>query len=112
MKHLQLFTLCLFFCPFAFSQNPPTAEKAINKDKCTCNNIPLKGKVKIVDNFANFKVQIVTSFADIEVKRVTSFPDRCGEWQFVDSFPDFTIQIVESFPDLKVKFVEAFAGMK
>jgi len=110
MKRLHLVVFCILFCQFTFAEKP--TEKGLNKEKCTCNGIPLKGKVKIVDNFADFKVQVVNSFPDIKVKKVTSFPNNCGEWQFVESFPDFTIQIVESFPDVKIKFVNSFPGMK
>lgn len=117
MRYILAFTFCfcIFFCQPAFSGKPTektTPEKGLNKEKCTCNGIPLKGKVKIVNSFADFKVQVVNSFPDIKVKKVTSFPNNCGEWQFVESFPDFTIQIVESFPDVKIKFVNSFPGMK
>jgi hypothetical protein len=112
MKPFRLFALCFcfIFCQTAFSGNQ--AEKKLNKNACSYNGIPLKGKVKIVSSFPDVKVQVITSFPDIEVKTVTSFPDNCGEWQFVESFPDFTIQFVESFPDVKVKFVDSFPGMK
>ncbi len=79
---------------------------------CSRKGIPLYGKVKVVDAFADFKVKVVSSFADLDVQVVSSFPDRCGEWQFVESFPDFTIQYVESFPDLKIRFVESFPGIR
>lgn len=87
-------------------------DPVFNREKCTCNGVPLRGKVKIVEAFADFKVQVVESFADIDVQVVESFPDRCGQWQFVGSFPDFTIQMVGSFPDIKVRYVESFPGMK
>jgi len=77
---------------------------------CQCKNIELKGRVKIVNNFADFKVKIVNSFADLRVKKVKSFPNNCGEWQFVDSGEDFTIQFVESFPDFTIMYVDNFAG--
>ncbi len=118
MKHLASFILifCVFLCQPAFSEGgrkkDEASEKGINKKACTCNGIPLKGKVKIVNDFADFKVKVVTSFPDIEIKTVNSFPDHCGKWQFVENSPDFTIQFVESFPDIKIKFTEAFPGMK
>lgn len=117
MKRLSffIFCFCILFCQSAFCGKPAEklkSEKGLNKEKCTCNGIPLKGKVKIVDSFADFKVQVVNSFPDIRVKKVNAFPNNCGEWQFVESFPDFTIQMVESFPDVKIKFVESFPGMK
>ncbi|GHT31936.1 hypothetical protein FACS189434_02620 [Bacteroidia bacterium] len=87
-------------------------EKGFNKENCTCNGIPLKGKVKVVTSFPDFKVQIVNSFPDLRVKTATSFPNNCGEWQFVESFPDFTVQFVVSFPDFKIKFVESFPGIR
>jgi hypothetical protein len=117
MKHITSFIIifCIFLCQSALPGDQTknsTSEKGISKEQCTYNGIPLKGKVKVVTSFADFKVKVVTSFPDIEVKTVNSFPDRCGEWQFVESFPDFTIQFVESFPDVKIKFVGSFPGMK
>lgn len=79
---------------------------------CRWNGIPLWGKVKVVESFADVKVQVVTSFPDLKVKQVTAFPDRCGLWQVVESFPDFTVQFVESFPDVTVRFVESFPGVE
>ncbi len=78
---------------------------------CSYNGIPLYGKVKFVDSFADIKVQYVSSFADLKVKFVDAFPTSCGKWQKVDSFPDFTVQIVSSFPDIKVQEVSAFPGL-
>lgn len=83
----------------------------IDKGKCTCRDIKLYGKVKVVDHFPDLKVQTVDHFPDIKVQKVDHFPDGCGKWQFVDHFPDFTIQYVDHFPDLKVKFVDHFPGM-
>jgi hypothetical protein len=86
--------------------------KEIDKSNCTFHGIPLKGKVKVVTSFADFKVKVVENFQDISIKAVTNFPDYCGEWQFVENFPDFTIQYVDDFPDVKIKFVENFPGVK
>lgn len=83
---------------------------ATSASTCTYGGIPLYGKVKVVDSFADLKVKIVDSFPDLEVKTVTSFPNRCGEWQFVESFPDFTIQFVDSFEDISIKYVGSFPG--
>jgi hypothetical protein len=87
-------------------------KKEIDKTNCTFHGILLKGKVKVVTSFPDFKVKVVENFQDISVKAVTNFPDDCGEWQFVENFPDFTIQYVENFEDLKIKFVENFPGVK
>ena len=82
-----------------------------DRSKCTCRDIKLYGKVKMVESFPDLKVKITDSFPDLKVKAVGSLPDDCGEWQFVESFPDFTIKYVESHPDIKIKFVESFPGM-
>lgn len=90
-------------------------ETAVSDDvssDCRCKGKVLKGKVKVVNAFPDFKVQVVDAFPDLKVKTVSAFPDDCGEWQFVDAFPDFTIQFVDAFPDFKIKFVDAFPGMK
>ena len=79
---------------------------------CKCKNIELKGRVKIVDNFADFKVKVVNSFADLKVKKVKSFPNNCGEWQFVDSGEDFTVQFVNEFPYFTIMYVDQLAGAK
>ncbi len=81
-------------------------------DDCKFKDIPLYGKVKFVESFADIKIQFVESFPDIKVKFVESFPNDCGKWQVVESFPDFTVQVVTSFPDLKVKTVDSFPGMR
>lgn len=83
----------------------------ITDGDCSWNEIPLFGKVKIVDAFPDIKVQIVDAFPDIKVKWVDAFPNECGKWQKVDAFPDFKIQIVDVFPDLKIQEVDAFPGM-
>jgi len=80
-------------------------------EECECNGIPLKGRVKIVENFPDFEVKIVNNFEDIRVKTVTNFPDDCGEWEFVENFPDFTIKFVDNFPDFTIKYVENFPGI-
>lgn len=73
--------------------------------------IPLYGKVQIVDAFPDLKVQIVDAFADLEVKIVNAFPDDCGKIQIVNDFPDVKVQIVNAFPDIKVRIVDAFPGI-
>jgi hypothetical protein len=77
---------------------------------CTHEGIALRGRVKVVDSFADVKVRIVTDVPDLRVKWVDQFPDDCGEWQIVESFPDFTIQFVESFADVDIRIVESFPG--
>ena len=68
------------------------------------------GKIRIVENFPDYKVKVVSNFADLHVKLVSSFPDEPGKWQMVENFPDFKIQFVDNFPDFTIKFVEHFPG--
>lgn len=81
-----------------------------NLSSCSFKGIPLHGKVKVVNSFADIKVKVVESFEDLKVQVVEHFPDDCGKWQFVDSFPDFTVQYVNSFPDITIRFVNHFPG--
>ena len=98
------------------SQALPVATKASTSSdstdsSCQHRGITLKGKVQVVDSFADLKIKYVDSFADINVQFVSSFPDDCGQWQLVSSFPDFTVEVVDSFPDIEVKKVSSFPGM-
>lgn len=107
MKKIMTVLITVLFTSmlsFSLSAQNPVAED------CTCKGIPLHGKVKIVENFADFEVKVVTSFPDLKVKQVNAFADDCGEWEFVESFPDFTVKFVESFPDFTIEFVESFPG--
>lgn len=76
---------------------------------CKFKGVELKGRVKIVNSFPDFKAQIVNAFPDLKVKH-TSSVYRCGEWNIVTSSPDFTVQIVNAFPDFKIQYVNAFPG--
>ena len=93
---------------FALGVAPVEAESKVQG--CMFNGKELKGKVQIVNSFADFKVQVVTSFPDLKVQKVTSFPDACGKWEYVKSFPDFTIELVNSFPDFTIQYVDSFPG--
>lgn len=94
---------------FALSAVPAAAES--KAQGCMFKGKELKGKVQIVNSFADFKVQVVTSFPDLKVQKVNSFPDACGKWEFVKSFPDFTIELVNSFPDFTIQYVDSFPGV-
>lgn len=86
--------------------------KPIDKEHCSCDKIPLYGKVKVVDSFEDFKVKVVTSFEDLNVEIVTSSPKRCGEWEFVNSFEDFKVKFVDSHEDFTIKYVNSFPGVR
>ena len=100
-KYFILFLLCLL----------PTALKAEINPNCTYNGIPLYGRVKIVEHFADFRVKAVFFLPDLRVQQVSSFANSCGRWQLVDSFPDFTVQFVDVLPDFTIQFVESFPGI-
>ena len=93
----------------ALAVTPVAAES--KAQGCMFKGKGLKGKVQIVNSFADFKVQVVTSFPDLKVQKVNSFPDACGKWEFVKSFPDFTIELVNSFPDFTIQYVDSFPGV-
>ena len=71
---------------------------------CKCNDIPLYGRVKVVENHPVFMVKIVVHHADLQVKKVNYHSKLCGDWYFVDSHPDFTVKFVDSHEDFKIKF--------
>lgn len=85
-----------------------TSSKKI--EGCSFNGIPLRGKVRVVTAFPDFKVRVVSVFPDIKVEKVDAFPDKCGQWQFVDAFEDFTIQYVDAFEDFTIEYVTSFPG--
>jgi len=100
-----------------YSPGVPDSKKSssgqkINSYNCTWKGLPLYGKVKIVENFADIRVKVVTSFPDLKVQLVESFPDACGKWEFTESFPDLKVQFVESFEDIRVEFVNSFPGIE
>lgn len=78
---------------------------------CSWNGISLRGKVQVVNAFADIKVQVVNAFPDLRVQKVNAFAGDCGEWEMVDSFPDFTIEFVNAFPDVTIEYVNAFPGL-
>ncbi|MDR2146971.1 MAG: hypothetical protein LBE91_10980 [Tannerella sp.] len=78
---------------------------------CKCNNIELKGRVKVVPFGADLRVRVVESQPDLRVRKVERSAIECGEWQFVDSGEDFTIQIVNEFADIRIKYVDVSPGM-
>ncbi len=70
------------------------------------DNCPLKGKVQIVNNFADLKVEIVDSFEDVVIEIVSTSweDDYCGQIELVDNFADIKIEVVKNFADVKIRF--------
>ena len=87
----------------------------INKSDCTISKdgktFRLYGKVKIVDNFEDFKVKIVDNFEDVKIHIVDNFENSCGKVKIVNNFEDVKIKIVDNFEDIKVKIVTNFEGL-
>ncbi|MCF6168043.1 hypothetical protein [Lutibacter sp.] len=71
----------------------------------------IKGKIKFVENFADYNVEITEIMPDLKVKIVEHLFNREGEWQIVDSMPDIKIKIVENFGDFSIQFVNNFPGI-
>lgn len=72
------------------------------------NSAPcLKGRVRVVTAFPDYRVRVVDHFPDLRVFKVKAFPSNCGEWQFVNAHEDFTIQYVDSFEDLTISFEDS-----
>jgi len=80
------------------------------KEDCTCKGIKLWGKVKIVENFENFKVKIVENFEDIRID-TNNYPYKCGQWQFVNYHEDFSVKFVDYHEDFSIKFDKHFYGL-
>lgn len=88
-----------------------TPSFANNLSSCSFNGIPLYGKVKVVNAYAD-KVQVVNNYSDLDVKLVDHYEDSCGKWKFVDNYPDFKVQFVDHYGDIKIRFVDNYSGLK
>jgi len=100
---------CLFIVIIAMVLMSFTKDSPIVN--CKCKGIPLYGRVKVVERFADFNVKIVERFPDLNVKKVEHLPIRCGEWQFVNNFSDFTIRIVDTHADFAIRYVDTHPGV-
>lgn len=65
---------------------------------------PIKGTVKIVNAFADYKIKKVDCGEDFKIRTVEHSPYNDYEWQYVECFENFTVQFVEAFEDYRVKF--------
>ena len=89
-----------------------SSSEPIDKEHCTCKGIPLYGKVRVVDCFADFKVEVVSCFADLNVKIVDVGPSSCGQWEFVSIGEDFTVEFVSCFGDFTIEYVDISSGAR
>ncbi len=69
---------------------------------CFFKGIPLKAKVKFVDDNPDIRIKFVRDYPGIRIDFVDQTPYKCGQWRIVKYQPDFTIKIVKSFPDIRV----------
>jgi len=103
IRKALIVTLSIIFLSFG-------ADKPITAD-CKCKDIPLYGRVEIVDHHPDFKVRIVDAFEDLRVRWVDFTPKECGQWQKVDHHPDFRVQFVDHHPDFRIRIVEFKPGI-
>ncbi len=106
MKLLKIFLLALLAVSFTAS--------AGKLKTCSFKNIPLYGKVKVVDSNADIKVKVVDYSADLDVQKVDGFADSCGKWEFAVPLEDynFTVQFDDYFPDITIRFVDYLPGIR
>lgn len=79
---------------------------------CSLNHVPLKGRVQIVREGADYRVQVTKYFPEVELAVVGHVPDLCGEWQFVRDEPDFTIMLVRADYDLRIRLNTTQTAMR
>lgn len=102
MRYLAVFFFALTVSFFTFSENDSCSVVSFDNDDC-----PLKGRVKIVDNFEDLKVEIVDCcFEDIAIDVVDTYweDSGCGKIELVENFEDIKIRVVKDFADIKIRF--------
>lgn len=85
----------------------------VDKERCVYvyderhepQEIPLYGKVRVVDIGETFKVRVVSIGEDLNV-HVREFPNSCGEWRFVDIGEDFSVRFVDIGEDFTIRITE------
>lgn len=101
MRYLAVFFFALFVSFLAAAENDSCS--FISPD----NDCPLKGKVRIVNNFEDLKVEIVDCcFEDIAIDVVDTYweDSGCGKIELVENFEDIKIRVVKDFADIKIRF--------
>ena len=95
MKYLLALVLIPIATLFASSNKP------IDKEKCSCEGLPLYGNVKVVNCAPTFNVKVVDCAENMDIKVVDCCPTQCGEWRFVDCGEDFSIRFVDCAPGVR-----------
>jgi hypothetical protein len=106
MKYLLALVLIPIATLFASSNKP------IDKEKCSCEGIPLYGNVKVVTCAPTFNVKVVDCAENMDIKVVDCCPTQCGEWRFVDCGEDFSIRFVDCGEDFSIRFVDCAPGVR
>lgn len=101
MRCFIAFFFALTFSFFAFAENDSCSVVSFDNDDC-----PLKGRVKIVDNFEDLKVEIVDNFENFVVEVVDNYWEEhdCGTIELVENFENIKIKVVKNFADVKIRF--------
>ena len=107
---MKILMIILFFLLNTINSTP---SGHIDKDRCVYvydeqhepQEIPLYGKVKVVEYGETFKVTQVPIGEDLTVK-TTKFPSQCGEWEFVEMDEDFSVKFVDVGEDFTIRFAE------
>lgn len=96
----------------ALSDLSATVDRYLDKERCMfvittpydgVREVPMWGRVKIVESFEDVRVRVVTS--DIEDLRVRIVDSAygCGEWHFVEQGEDFTVRFVDHDEDFTIR---------
>ena len=106
MKKLVLFVIVIAGAVLVSATRP--IQDCKRKSNRSGKEIPLWGRVQVVNAHADFTVKVVNAHADLDVKKVNAFANSCGEWQFVEAHADFTVKFVDAHADFTIKYVNSF----
>ncbi|MEE3413644.1 MAG: hypothetical protein VZQ58_07180 [Bacteroidales bacterium] len=93
MRYFVVFLFSLFVSFFASAENDSCSVVSYDDD------CPRKGRVKIVD-----------AFADVNIKVCPVTDDECGHIKIVDCFADVTIKFEDK--ESKERFIKALKNIK
>lgn len=113
-------TLLLLFLLFSLGNSQGPGEKGPAKSSAKAalleafseegKGCHVYGKIKFVDNFADYQVKFVDHHEDLKVEYVGNFADEPGKWEIVEHHEDYSIEVVEHHEDFTVKEVDNFPG--
>ena len=87
----------------------------LNITKCTLikhsREFPIKGRVKIVEDYEDIRVKLVDSYEHLRIIIDDQGSNCCHVKLYDDFFEDIRVKIVSSGEDVKVKLVSSNAGI-